>query len=106
MSDNIRVGLVVAGTIDKAMVRTVAQTWRYGKQTTDTFNKASKQLAATGAVLRFIPAWAGNTLYGDSYTLSFMQRNPELVDAFLRGMMHRRTYNPVSGLTRLWWESH
>ncbi len=53
MSDNIRVGLVIAGTIDKSMVRTVAQTGRYGKQLTDTFKKANKQFAATGDVLKY-----------------------------------------------------
>ena len=44
MSDNIRVGLVVAGT--------VAQTGRYGKQLTDTFKTANRQFAATGDVLK------------------------------------------------------
>ena len=53
MSDNIRVGLVVAGTVDKSMVRTVAQTGRYGKQLTDTFKTANKQFAATGDVLKY-----------------------------------------------------
>lgn len=53
MSDNIRVGLVVAGTVDKSMVRTVAQTGRHGKQLTDTFAKMNKQFAATDQVLKY-----------------------------------------------------
>ena len=53
MSDNIRVGLVVAGTIDKSIVRTVAQTGRHGNQLTGTFKKANKQFAASGTVLKY-----------------------------------------------------
>ena len=53
MSDNLRLVLVVAATIDKSTIRTVAHTGRYGKQLTDTFKKTNKQFVATDKVLKF-----------------------------------------------------
>lgn len=44
---------------------------------------------------------AESILHGDGYTLGFLLRTPEMVDAFL-GMMMRRNYTASGGLTKKW----
>ena len=50
---DLRLNMVVRGTVDRSMLKTVAQTSRHGKQLGATFEATNKKLAATDKVLKY-----------------------------------------------------